>query len=318
MMKLGLCCGGGVCCALLSGVLWFGGGTSALGEVAEAVAAKTVGCAGAGCTRAGCEKHATAGAPCGMLGGDAADVELTADERKVVAYLADVIEDGGAPTVSSDELEKEVGLSIEAIEQLDTSKLRAGVMAELSRRNFDLASLGGNCSRYNACSVDHNLMNATGEELERYKEEVALDGASFSARVAPDFTLPNTKGEQVSLSQHRGKNVAMVFLSAHCYHSLDTLPILAELKQKYDDEDLTILPIFINSGDVEDVASRAWELDVEYPLIVSEGKEISKVYDSRMVPSTFLIDEQGNLTRKLVGFKDEAALDQAFRELIGS
>lgn len=318
MMKLGLCCGAGLCCALLSGALWLGGGTAVLAEGAEVVAEKTVGCPKAGCTRTGCKKHATAGAPCGAPSGDAADVELTADEQKVVAYLADMIEGGEAPMVDGEKLEKELGLSMDAIEQLDESKLRPAVMAELSRRNFDLASLGGNCSKYNACSVDRNLMNAAGEELERYKEEVALDGTSFSGRIAPEFTLPNTKGEQVSLSDHRGKNVAVVFLSAHCYHSLDTLPILAELKQKYEDQDLTILPVFINSGSVEDVASRAWELDVEYPLIVSEGKEISKLYDSRMVPSTFLIDEQGNLTKRLVGFKDKAALDQAFGELVGS
>ena len=318
MMKLGLCCGAGVCCALLSGALWLGGGTAVLAEGAEVGAEKTAGCPKAGCTRTGCKKHATAGAPCGASSGDAADVELTADEQKVVAYLADMIEGGEAPMVDGEKLEKELGLSMDAIEQLDESKLRPAVMAELSRRNFDLASLGGNCSKYNACSVDRNLMNAAGEELERYKEEVALDGTSFSGRIAPEFTLPNTKGEQVSLSDHRGKNVAVVFLSAHCYHSLDTLPILAELKQKYEDQDLTILPVFINSGSVEDVASRAWELDVEYPLIVSEGKEISKLYDSRMVPSTFLIDEQGNLTKRLVGFKDKAALDQAFGELVGS
>jgi len=274
MMKLGLCCGGGLCCALLSGALWLGGGTSVVGQVAEVVDGKTVGCDKAGCTKAGCKKHATAEAPCGMLGDNPEDVELTADEQKVVAYIADKIEDGQAPMISGEELEQEVGLSVEAVEQLDESKLRAGVMAELSRRNFDMASLGGNCSKYNACSVDRNLMNATGEELERYEAEVALDGSAFTDRVAPDFTLPDTKGRQVSLSEHRGQNVAVV--------------------------------------------SRAWELDVEYPLVVSEGKEISKAYDSRMVPSVFLIDEQGNLTRKLVGFKDKATLDQAFGELVGS
>jgi peroxiredoxin len=278
MVKLGLCCGGGLCCALLGGLLWLGGGSAVLGQ----------------------------------------DVELTPDEQKVVNHLADVIESGQAPIVTSDELEREVGLSATAVEQLDRSKLHAGVMAELSRRNFDLASLGGNCSKYSACSVDRNLMNASGAELDRYEKEVSLDGASFSDRVAPDFTLPSTKGEQVSLSEHRGKNVAVVFLSAHCYHSLDTLPILAELKQKYADQALEILPVFINSGGVEDVASRAWELDVEYTLLVSEGKEISKAYDSRMVPSTFLIDEQGKLVKQLVGFKDKSTLDQAFGELIGS
>ncbi len=254
MMKLGLCCGGGLCCALLGGILWLGGGSAVLGQGNEVPAQE-----GVGCTKADCEKSA----PCRALS--------------------------------------------------------AGVMAELSRRNFDLAGLGGgNCSKYSACSVDRNLMNATGDDLERYEEEVALDGTSFSDRIAPDFTLPNTEGETVSLSEHRGKNVAVVFLSAHCYHSLDTLPILAELKQKYTDQALEILPIFINSGDIEDVASRAWEWDVDYPLLVSEGKEISEAYDSRMVPSTFLIDEQGNLIKQFVGFKDKATLDQAFGELVGS
>jgi peroxiredoxin len=318
MMKLGLCCGGGLCCALLGGILWLGGGSTILSQtVGEVPTQERIGCRKAGCTKTDCDEHATAGAPCGMPSGDITDVDLTHDERKVVTYLADMIEDGEAPMVDSDELEKELGLSLEAIEQLDKSKLRAGVMAELSRRNFDLASLGGNCSKYSACSVDRNLMNATGDDLERYEEEIALDGASFSDRIAPDFALPSTDGERVSLSEYRGKNVAVVFLSAHCYHSLDTLPMLAELKQKYADRGLEIIPVFINSGDVEDVASRAWELDVGYPLVVSEGKEISKAYDSRMVPSTFLVDEQGNLVRQLVGFKDKNTLDQAFGELIG-
>jgi peroxiredoxin len=307
MMKLGLCCGGGgLCCVVLGAVLWFGGGTAVFGETGH----------GAGCSKIGCAKQATAGAPCKAFGGEVEEVELTADEQKIVTYIADMVEDGKAPMIDSETVENELGLSAELIEQLDESRLRAGVMAELSRRNFDVASLGGNCSRYNACSVDRNLMNATGEELERYKEEVALDGTSFASRVAPDFTLPDTEGRQVSLSDYRGQNVAVVFLSAHCYHSLDTLPILAELKQKYDDEQLAILPVFINSGDVEDIKSRAYELDVTYPLIVAEGKEISALYDSRMVPSTFLIDAQGNLVKKFVGFKDRATLDEAFGEFV--
>jgi peroxiredoxin len=161
-------------------------------------------------------------------------------------------------------------------------------------------------------------MNATGEELDRYKQEVAGDGATFANRIAPDFTLPNTLGQSVSLSDHRGSNVALVFLSAHCVHSLDTLPILAELRKKYADQALDILPVFINSGNSEDLTSRSWEWDVEYPLLVSEGKEISEVYDSRMVPSTFLIDEQGRLVKQFVGFKDKHTLDAAFKELLGS
>ena len=68
----------------------------------------------------------------------------------------------------------------------------------------------------------------------------------------------------------------------------------------------------------EPLRSRALEMDVDYALVVSEDKQISKVYDSRMVPTTFLIDEQGRVTRKFVGFKDEATLDEAIAALVRS
>jgi peroxiredoxin len=37
-----------------------------------------------------------------------------------------------------------------------------------------------------------------------------------------------------------------------------------------------------------------------------------------MVPATFLIDEHGKVTKKLVGFKDLGALDDALGQLIRS
>jgi len=48
---------------------------------------------------------------------------------------------------------------------------------------------------------------------------------------------------------------------------------------------------------------------------VDEGKKLADQYESYLVPSTFLIDANGQVTRKLVGFKDEATLDQAFQDL---
>jgi len=251
MLKLGLCCGVGLCCLLAGALLWVG-----VGAVAGESIAASAGCSK---TSTGCSKASAA-----KLAG------LTADEQKVVTSVV------------------------------------------------DLGCLKSNCSRFSACSVDRNLALAKDDELKRYEQEVALDGKPIDNWHAPDFTLPDTAGRTVSLSDYRGKNVVVVFLSGHCYHSVDTLPILADLREKYASHDLEILPVFVNSGDVQDLKSRAWEWDVEYSLIVSEDKAISRAYDSRMVPSTFLIDEEGRVTRKLVGFKTESILDEAISELVGS
>jgi len=231
-------------------------------------------------------------------------------ERKLIDYVCDRVVGEGKTNFDNVDFEKEIGVSVDA---LDQQTLQVGVLAELNRRNFKFSSLGGGgyCSKFSACSVDRDLSGATGEELTRYQLEKSQDGNEFTDQAAPDFTLPTTDSRTVSLSDYRGKPVAVVFLSGHCSHSFDTLPILTEMNKKYGSE-LAILPVYVNSGSVENVLTWSAEMNLGFPLIVSQSKEISNAYNSRMVPSTFLIDRNGQLTKKYVGYKDQAILLKAF------
>ena len=242
---------------------------------------------------------------------------LTENEQKVIGYVCDriITSEGKGLSFTRAEIEKATTVSLDGINQ---ARLQVGVLAELNRRNVDLASLigsMGNCAQFSACSVNRDLSGATGDELERYLQEKSQDGNTFTDWYAPDFTLPNTADELVSLSDYRGKPVAIVFLSGHCSHSFDTLPIIAELKRKYESQELVVLPVYVNSGSVKNVKEWSSVLSLDFPLIVSEKKDISNSYDSQMVPSTFLIDREGRVTQKLVGYKDLSILDQAFNEL---
>ncbi len=256
------------------------------------------------------------GPGCNISIGNKSGAGYTENERKIIGYVSDQIVAGkDASSLSPEEIAKATGVSLEGA---SVGRLQAGVLAELARRNVDVDRLLGanNCVKFSACSVEYDLSNATGEDLERYELEKSQDGATFADWRAPDFTLPTTAGHRVRLSAHRGKPVALVFLSGHCNHSHDTLPILAELKTKYESRGLVLLPVFVNSGSVEDLNSWTPELNLGYDLLVSEDKAISKAYDSRMVPSTFLIDREGRITKKFVGYKDKSTLDRAFGELV--
>ncbi len=244
--------------------------------------------------------------------------DYSQDERKVIDYVCDLVasaKSGEQLAINSEDIEEGTGVSLA---NMKLERLQAGVLAELNRRNFNFAGLagGGYCSKFSACSVDRDLSGATGEELVRYKKEKTQDGMVFTDWYVPDFTLPTTDGKKVRLSDYRGRPVAVVFLSGHCSHSFDTLPILAELKEKYDHEDLAILPVYVNSGSVDDILTWSSEMDLGYPLLVANTKELSNEYDSRMVPSTFFIDREGRVTKKFVGYKDKVLLDEAFSELV--
>ena len=267
-------------------------------------------CAKGACGHDGC---VTAAKAAGTYAEPASLEGYSADELKVIKYVADQIIATGNVQFDDEVLAEATGVSVEVIKAMSGDRLESGVMAELRNRNFDFAKLescAGNCAEFGACSVDKNLAGASGAELEEYTLEKKTDGEEFASWKAPEFTLPTTTGEDVSLADFRGKPVAVVFMATHCNHCADTAPIVAELNKKYKNEDLVILPVMVGARSVKSVKAWAKAMGVDYPILVSEGQELSKAYKARLVPSVFLIDRKGNITKKFVGFKDKKILDE--------
>ena len=246
---------------------------------------------------------------------------FSGDETTIIQFFADrIIITGEIPDLSGEEIEEATGVSLNQLKELSPNRLQAGVLAELSRRQFNVDSLAGasNCARFSACSIDRNLFGASGAELARYEEERAEDGRAFAEWAAPDFTLPSLSGAPVSLTDFHGENVALVFLAGHCNHCLQSLATLDQLREEYRSQGLAVVPVYINSGSVEDVHSWISALDLAMPVLIAEPRDLSERYDFSMVPTTFLIDRDGQVTRKLVGQKSKDELDEAFGELVAS
>ncbi len=257
---------------------------------------------------------------CPTLGWQTSESRYSEVEQKLISHFCDRIAETGESQFEMEEVSRATGIPVNVLQGMALNELQPAVLNELKRRNVDLSSVSGkncgNCSRFSACSVDRDLSGATGEELVRYEQEKAQDGMRFSKWQAPDFTLPSTDGEVVALSQFRGQPVVVTLLSGHCSHSFDTLPILTQLKGKYEPLGLTILPIYVNSGTIENILAWSAEMNLGYPLLVSADKKVSNSYGATMVPSTFLIDDEGHIKKKLVGYKNRAELDLAYQSLL--
>ena len=57
-------------------------------------------------------------------------------------------------------------------------------------------------------------------------------------------------------------------------------------------------------------------MNLNLPFIVSEDKTVSEAYRSRMFPSTFFINRSGQVTKKLIGYKEKRILDTAITQLL--
>ena len=255
-------------------------------------------------------------------------LELNISEplRKIVSYMGERLMAGSSPGFSEAEILVNTGVTAAEYATLrkdgllEEPVLRTALYAVLGNRGIDACAIGGatNCAVLNACSIDRSLAGASGAELAKYGKEKEMDGTVYADWVASDFTLPTTGGSEVSLSDYAGRPVAVTFLAGHCSHSLSTLPMLDSLQKKYAADNLAILPIYVNSGSVEDVRSWSSILEMDLDLAVADNPALADEYESFLVPSTLLIDGAGNVTTKLVGFKEEDELDAAIRELIES
>ena len=121
---------------------------------------------------------------------------------------------------------------------------------------------------------------------------------------AAEWSLPNAAGEQVSLSQFRGKPVVVIFyLGFGCLHCVEQLKAFAPLQQAYADAGISLIGISSESIDLlkAGLAKRAeaGETPLPIPLLSNEDLSIFKQYrcfddfENLSLHGTFLIDADG-------------------------
>jgi peroxiredoxin len=111
---------------------------------------------------------------------------------------------------------------------------------------------------------------------------------------APNFTLPDSRGENVSLADLKGQVVLINFWATWCGPCRKEMPQLEALSERYGDLGFTLLGV-----NVEDNPKRAkkWlqETPVSFDILFDTANKVSKLYDVVAMPSTFIVDKAGKL-----------------------
>ncbi len=121
---------------------------------------------------------------------------------------------------------------------------------------------------------------------------VAVGGA------APDFTLTDTAGNEVSLSDFEGKVVVLEWLNPDCpfvvrHYKAGTMKSLAE---KYGEKDVVWLTInSTNYMDAEANAKFKAANQLPYPILVDQDGAVGHLYDAKTTPHMYIIDGAGKI-----------------------
>ncbi|MDX1958955.1 MAG: peroxiredoxin [Leptospiraceae bacterium] len=141
---------------------------------------------------------------------------------------------------------------------------------------------------------------------------------------APEFTLPNEKNEQVSLSTKKGKKVLLVFYPG------DETAVCTEQLCSYnsgfeDFQKLGVEILGINSDSVESHKKFSDKYKFSFSLLSDPTSEVCKKYNAvglfgKTKRSTFLIDESGKIIFENeifpLFYKDKTAILTEIQKLI--
>lgn len=135
-------------------------------------------------------------------------------------------------------------------------------------------------------------------------------------KTAPEFTLPDTAGVEVSLSDFRGKYVLLDFWASWCPPCRRENPNVVKAYQEYKDRNFTIIGISLDQNKAKWM--KAIQDDELTWTHVSDLKywdsEIPALYGVRGIPSNVLLDPDGVIIAKnITGEELHAQLKEHIR-----
>lgn len=132
---------------------------------------------------------------------------------------------------------------------------------------------------------------------------------------AQNFLLPDLNGNQVSLTDQRGKIVFLNFWASWCLPCRSEMPSMEKLYNKFKNNDFTILAVNLGES-VSQVKAFKESLELSFPILLDADSSVGYIYGAISIPTSYLIDRDGFILGGALGPRDWSG-EEAF-ELINS
>lgn len=135
-------------------------------------------------------------------------------------------------------------------------------------------------------------------------------------KLAPDFALMDISGIERNFSDFRGKVVILNFWATWCPPCRVEIPHFIELYNRYKDDGLEIIGVTMDRNASKQARPFAVENGINYTILIGR-QEVYDLYGGIIsIPTTFIIDRDGGLIKKYIGYQAKSVFEDNIKELL--
>jgi peroxiredoxin len=118
---------------------------------------------------------------------------------------------------------------------------------------------------------------------------------------APDWKLTDLEGNAVSSADFKGKVMVVDFWATWCAPCRSEIPGYVDLYRKYGKDRLAIVGVSLDEAGPDVVKAFVKKFGVTYPIVMGNDAVQNAFGGMDSIPTTFLIDQRGQIRDKKVG-----------------
>jgi peroxiredoxin len=137
---------------------------------------------------------------------------------------------------------------------------------------------------------------------------------------APEFEVKDLEGKPMSLKQYKGKVVLLTFWATWCRPCRIEIPHFNSLQEEYGKKHLAVISLSLDNPKrmpPEKLAEFVKNNKINYRVAMDTTNKIALAFGgARNIPTSFLVDREGNLRVRFVGAHRKEDFDKEIKKLL--
>lgn len=158
---------------------------------------------------------------------------------------------------------------------------------------------------YRLLSAQVHPQQGNAESSTQGKNASSLPSSSKPA--APDFTVLDANGKEVSFSEFKGKPVVVNFWASWCPPCKAEMPDYEKMYQEYSKKGVSFVMINMTDGNRETAATAQkflQESRYSFPVYFDVKQSAAGIYGVSAIPDSVFIDKNGTVVNAYTGMID--------------